>query len=297
MAALFLLIALAAAATCAGGCGGGGDENASSAAERNRQLLEEIGLNGVSSGSYDAAFFVDNETKAVAVQWGAEGPFTRSGGRLQTKTRWEDAALDGLRLGTLQVLGNKTILGSGGKSYGLPTGSSEATPGCQAALEEIDFVTLVKNLRVKPEPALEITKIEGALRLDALLGALHRLKAASACGPLLEQAGLSPRALSALEAEVKSTFKKSEAVFTFGKDHILTQLSLGIWVESSPPKPEEVDGILTVSLSDVNEVDELGGPTLNGKTQEASSAQRSRAEGWIGLVDAVVGALAGPPAS
>lgn len=299
---LLVLVALAAIAVSASGCGGGGD--AVSPAERDRQLLGETSLAGVRSGIFDAQFFLDNETKAVAVQWGAEGPFIRSGGALRTKARLEFAGLEGLTLGKLLVLGDRTILGWGGKSYRLPAQPSEqvsqASFDCQRVLEGIEFDSLVKNLGRKAEPVGETT-VEADLRLDALLAALHRLTASSACGPLLEEAGVSPQALGALEAQVLRTFKKSEATFTFNKDHVLTGFSLGIWVESPPPKSEEIDGILTVRLSRINEVDELGesppAKALDARAPEASAAQRSRVEGWAGLVDAVVGALAGPPAS
>ncbi|MGN6201616.1 MAG: hypothetical protein ACTHNY_04350 [Solirubrobacterales bacterium] len=295
---LLLSALLVATAACAGGCGGGGDKGtASPAADRGHQRLGEIDLRGVRSGDYDATFFVDNETKRVAVQWGAEGPFRRSGDKLETETRWEDAGLDGLTLGTLLVLDDEAILGSGGKSYRVPAPTPGATAGCQAALEEVDFATLVQNLRVKPEPTLEITKIEGTLRLDALLEALDRLTAPSACGSLLRQAGLSAPTLEALETQVKSTFKKSEATFTLNEDHVLTGLSLGIWIETAPPKPEEIDGILTFSLSGINEVGKLKAAPADAEVEEASKAQRSKVEGWIGLANAVVGALAGPAAS
>ena len=286
-------------ATSAVGCGGEGD-TVPSAAEHDRQLLGEISLRGVRSGYFDATFFLDNETKRVAVQWGAEGPFTHTGGRLQTKERWEFAGLDGLTLGTLLVLGDEATLGSGGTSYRLPAALSEqatrAGSGCQEALEDIDFGTLVKGLSIEPEPVGEST-IRGTLRLHALLAALHRLTPPSVCGFLLREAGVSPQALGALEAQIESTFKKSEATFTFDKDHVLTGISLGIWVESPPPRQEEVDGTLTVHLSRINEVGQLDGPpaakAADAPVREASASQQSRVEGWVGLVDAVFGALGG----
>jgi hypothetical protein len=291
---------LAVALACAVGCGGGGDEEVGSpAAERDRQLLEETSLRKVRSGYFDATFFLDNETKAVAVQWGAEGPFIRSGGTLQAKARWEFAGLDGLKLGRLLVLGDRTILGSGGNSYRLPAPmsapASQASSDCRRSLEDFDFTALVKNLNTKPEPVGETT-VEGDLRLEPLLAALRRLTAPSVCGSLLRAAGMSPQALGALEAQVERTFKKSEASFTFDKDHVLTGLSLGIYVESPPPGQEEIDGILTVDLTRVNEVGELSGSpstkTIDAQAPEASTVQRSRVEGWIGLVDAVLSSLA-----
>jgi hypothetical protein len=299
--ALFLVVLAAIVATCAVGCGAGGDgESGSPAVERDRQLLDGLSLQGVRSGSYDALFFLDNETQGEAVQWGAEGPFIRHGGSLETNARLESTASGPLTLGTLLDLGDRTILGFGGKSYRLPASTSgqasQASSDCQRSLEGIEFDTLVKNLSTKPEPVGETT-LEGDLRLDALLAALNDLTAPSACGFLLKEAGVSPQALAALEAEVERTFKESKATFTFDKDHVLTAFSLGIWVESPPPKPEEVDGTLTVSLSRVNEVDELAAPpsakALDAQSQAANAAQRSRVEGWIGLVNAVFASLAG----
>jgi hypothetical protein len=297
--AVYVLVLIAAMALSVG-CGGAGDaDSVSSAAERDRQLLQETSLAGVRSGYLDASFFVDNETKAVAVQWGAEGPFMRSDGGLQANARLESAQLDGVTLGALLVHDDRTILRLGDRSYHLPAPlpeeTSQASSDCQQSLEDIDFGTLVKNLDTRPEPVGETT-IEGDLRLPALIAALHRLNARSACGSLLEAAGVSPPALGALETKVKETFKKSEATITFNKDHVLTGISLAMWVESPPPKSEEIDGILTVTLSHINQTGKLGGSSsgkaLAARARVATPAQRSAVEGWIGLVDAVLGSLA-----
>lgn len=299
MSLLTLLVVMVASTA---GCGGGSDgETISPAEARGQRLLDETSLlHDVKSGYLDTSVFVDNETKAVAVQWGAEGPFKRSGGTLEANARWEFAGLDGLRLGKLLVLGEPTILSSGGKSYritGAPSQrTSQASANCQRLLEGIDVDSLVKNLNTKPEPVGETT-VEAELRLHAFLATVSRLSAPSACGSLLEAIGISPRSVSALEAQVEATFKKSELSLIFNRDHVLTGVSLGIWVESPPPKPEEIDGILTIGLSRINEGGEIAGSSsteaLEAKAGKASSAQRSAVEGWIGLVNAVFASLAG----
>lgn len=284
------------------GCGGGSDgETVSPAVERAQRLLDETSLlHGVKSGFLDSSVFVDNETRAVAVQWGAEGPFKRSGDALEANARWESAGLDGLELGKLLLLGEPTILSSGGKSYritGAPSEqTSQASSNCQRLLEGIDVNSLVKNLSTKPEPVGETT-VEAELRVHAFLATVSRLTAPPACGSLLEAVGISPQSVSALEAEVEATFKKSEVKFIFNKDRVLTGVSIGIWVESPPPKPEEIDGTLTVSLSRINEGEEIAGSpsteALEARAGKASPAQRTAVEGWIGLVNAVFASLSG----
>jgi len=297
-----LLALLVAMAAFTAGCGGGSDgETVSPAVARAQRLLDETTfLQGVKSGYLDSSVFVDNETKQVAVQWGAEGPFKRAGNTLEANARWEFAGLDGLRLGKLLVLGEPTILSSGGESYritGAPSErTSQASTNCQQLLEGIDVDSLLKNLSTKPEPVGETT-VEAELRLHAFLATVSRLTAPSACGALLEAIGISPQSVSALEAQVEATFKKSEVSLIFNKDHVLTGVSIGIWVESPPPKPEEIDGTLTVSLSRINEGEAIAGSpsteALEAKAGKASPVQRTAVEDWIGLVNAAFASVAG----
>lgn len=268
------------------------------------QLLGEASLSAVRSSYFEALFFLDNETREEAVQWRAIGPYQRAHeGALRANARYEHAGIyDGTTSatrGSLLILGGRTLFRHNGKDYRLPPGeASELAATCQRALEAVDFDALVKNLSSKPEPVMEATVIEGVLDLHAMFGVLHRLMAPSACGKVVQGAGVSPVALKALEAVVKKTFKKSVATFTIDKDHVLTGISLGIWVESSPPKPEEIDGTLTVNLSRINEIAAIhespAAKSAYAGSRQPPAQQLSRVEAWTGVVGAVLRVLGSP---
>lgn len=299
-------VLLAALAVFPLACGGGSGGNSSETKSPAMQLLSEASLKTVHSGYFEALFFLDNETAQEATQWRALGPFLRpQRGDIQTNARYEHAGTyEGATTetrGVLSLLGGSTLFRLDGRAYSLPRSlpqdSAQAASGCQRGLEETDFEALLQNVRRGAEPVAESTVIEGDLEPNAVLAALHRLMSPSACGELVQAAGASSRVLDGLETEVRRNFKKSEATFTIGKEHVLTGIKLAIWIETPPPRPEEIDGTLTVNLSRVNEIaavrESPAARAIYGGSRQPTAGQLSRLEAWVGLVGAVLGALEG----
>lgn len=284
----------------------GSDSSTGGSGSPAMQLLSEASLKTVRSGYFEALFFLDNETAQEAIQWRALGPFLRSErGDLQTNARYENAGTyEGATIetrGVLSLLGGRTLFRLDGRAYSLPRslsqGSVQGASGCQRALEGTDFEALLQNVRRGAQPVAEATVIEGDLNPSAVLAALHRVMSPSACGKLVQAAGASSRVLGALETEVRRNFKKSEAAFTIDKEHVLTGIKLAIWIETPPPRPEEIDGTLTVNLSRINEVAAIrespGARAIYAGSREPTAAQLGRIEAWVGLVGTVLRALEG----
>lgn len=297
-----LLLAVAVLGACGNGSSSS-DTTTSDPSARALRILASANLRDVESGWFSGRFNLDNETRGEAIQWRGSIFFRHRGkrGTPQLNGRFEGAGVyDGADTRTsagLVVAAGRGIIRHEGAVSEFPSGvlenPTQVSTGCSEALEAVRVGSLVETLRVKPAAATGTTLLEGTLDLPATLAALNRLIAPGACLEALEAAGISLAPLSHLEAMVARTVKKTEVAFEILEDNTLTGLTVGIWVESQNPKPEEVDGILVLGLTQVNRTKKVHEP-LWAKRQglpEAEEAQQQALSAAAGMVEALVAAL------
>ncbi len=303
---LVVLLLLAAAVASCGDGGGSATEQGAEAGgpgTKAEQLLEEASWEQLESGTLGARFTLDDETEGEAIQWRASTPFVRGepGEVPQLNVRYEAAGVYGGEVtqerGRLVVLGDRTVWQHDGASYELDRRLGEDSGGsCLEAFEGIELSRLMKNLRARPVPESRSSYVEGELDMPAALRALDGLTAGSACGRYLAAAGVSLTGLKALEGQVASSLKKTEATFTIQGNRILTDVELGVWVELPAPDGREIDGRFAMNLNAANEVETVEGPAAEAAFEGAGKLNGDQVrtlDAGATVIAALWGALAG----
>ncbi len=289
-----LLVALAALATAFAACG-----SSDSSSEDPQQIIENATLEGVESGNLDLTLAVKSEGKEGGdVDVRISGPFQAAASKgdlpqlaLEAKAK---GAADGEDIdfeGGLTLLSDRAYVNYKGTEYEVdPTtfgfvkssfeqaqqqGGAEANPAdvtaCQEAatgLDVGDFVDNLTNDGSSDVDGTETTKLSGDLNVVAALDALIELSEDPACSAQLEAAG--PLPLDELEkarGDVTAGVKKAHVEVYVGDDDIIRKLEAELTIEPKDDSAEKVEVDLALSLSGVNEEQEIVAPA-NAKPLE-----------------------------
>ena len=288
-----LLAALAALATAFASCG------SDSSSEDPQQVIENATLDGVESGNIDLTLAVKSEGKEGGdVDVSLSGPFQAAAGEgdlpqlaLEAKAKGEAEGEDIDFEGGLTLLSDRAYVNYKGTEYEVdPTtfgfvkssfeqaqqqGGAEANPAdvtaCQEAATGLDVGDFVDNLTNDGSSDVEgadTTKLSGDLEVPSALDALIKLSEDPACSAQLEAAGPLPiDELEEARGDVTGAVKKAQVAVYVGDDDIIRKLEAELTIEPKDGSAEKVEVDFALSLSGVNEEQEIGAPA-NAKPLE-----------------------------
>ena len=147
-------------------------------------------------------------------------------------------------------------------------GGSEGNPAdvtaCQKAAEGLkvgDFVDDLTNEGSADVDGTGTTKVSGDLDVDGAIDAIIKLTEDPACSPQLEAAGPLPIGeLEKAKGEVTSAVKKAHVEVYVGDDDIIRRLAAELTIEPKDSSSEKVEIDLDLTLSGVNEEQEISAP-------------------------------------
>jgi hypothetical protein len=278
-----LLAVLAALATAFAACGGEGSEDP-------QQVIDDATFEGVDSGSIDISLSVKGEGKEGGnVDVTISGPFqTKDSDDLpelaMTATAKGTAKGDPIDFdGGLTILPDRAFVNYEGADYevdpttfGLVKASFEQAQGqgeegnaadvtaCQEAAEGMAIGDFVDNLT--SEDGVDVdgtstTKVSGNLNPDGAIDAIIELAEDPACSTQLEAAGPLPiEELEEARDEVSGAIEKAHVEVYVGDDDIVRKAVAELTVEPKDTKGEKVEVDFELTLSGVNEEQQIAGP-------------------------------------
>jgi hypothetical protein len=285
---IFVLLAvLAALATAFAACGGSSDRSS----EDPQEVIDDASLEGVKSGDIDLSLGVKAEgDEGGDIDVGLSGPFqSGAGGDLpqlamkasaKGSAKGEDIDFEG----GLTLLSDRAYVNYKGTEYEVdPTtfgflkssfeqaqqqGGSEANPAdvtaCQEAatgLEVGDFVENLTNDGDADVDGTETTKISGDLNVGSAIDAIIKLTENPACSSQIEAAGPLPIGeLEEARSELTGAVKRAHVEVYVGDDNIIRKLEADLTIEPKGSTDEKVEVELSLSLSGVNEEQDISAP-------------------------------------
>jgi hypothetical protein len=285
---IFVLIAaLAALSTAFAACG-----SSDKSSEDPQEVIDNASLEGVKSGNIDLSLGVKAEgdkggdldvSLSGSFQSGAKGDLPQLAMTASAK-----GAANGKNIdfeGGLTLLSDRAYVNYEGTEYEVdPTtfgfvksgfeqaqqqGGSEANPAdvsaCQEAatgLEVGDFLDNLTNDGSADVDGTGTTKVSGDLKVGGAIDAIIKLTENPACRSQLEAAG--PLPIGELEedkGELTSAVKKAHVEVYVGDDDIIRKLAAEITIEPKGTSGEKVEVEFELSLSGVNEEQEISAPS------------------------------------
>ena len=286
---IFVLIAaLAALATAFAACGDSSDKSS----EDPQKVVDSASLEGVKSGNIELSLAVKSQGEEGGdIDVSLSGPF-RSGEKgdlpqlAMTATangKVEDDDID--FEGGLTLLSDRAYVNYEGTEYEVdPTtfgivkssieqaqqqgGAEEASPAdvtaCQEAAADFkvgDFVDDLTNDGSADVDGTGTTKISGDLDVGGAIDAIIELTEDPACASQLEAAGPLPIGeLEKAKGEVTGAVKKAHVEVYVGDDDIIRRLAAELTVEPEGSSDEKLEIEIELTLSGVNEEQEIGAP-------------------------------------
>jgi hypothetical protein len=282
-----LFAALVALATAFAACGGGSDKSS----EDPQEVIDNASLEGVKSGNIDLALGIESAGKEGGdIDVSLSGPF-QSGVKGDLPQLAMTASAKGTAKGEdidfeggLTLLSDRAYVNYEGTEYEVdPTtfgfvksgfeqaqqqGGSEGNPAdvtaCQDAasgLEVGDFVDSLTNEGSADVDGTDTTKISGDLDVGAAIDAIIELTEDPACSSQLEAAGPLPiDELEEAKSELTDAVKKAHVDVYVGDDDIIRRLAAELTIEPRGSKSERVEVDLDLTLSGVNEEQEISAP-------------------------------------
>jgi hypothetical protein len=281
-----LLAALAVAATAVTACGG-----SDSSSEDPQQIIDNATLEGVKSGNLDLSLAIKAEGEEGGdIDVSLAGPFQSNGGKdlpqldltasAKGTAQGENVDFDG----GLTLLTDRAFVNYEGTEYEVdPTtfgfvksgfedaqqqGGSEGNAGdvtaCQEAatgLEVSDFVDNLVNDGSADVDGTSTTKLSGNLNAAGAVDTIIKLAEDPACSAQLEAAGPLPIGeLEEARGELTSAIKKAHVEIYVGDDDIIRRLAAELTIEPKGTSGEKVEADFELSLSGVNEEQEISAP-------------------------------------
>jgi uncharacterized membrane protein YgcG len=290
-----LLAALAALAVAFAACGGSSD----SSSEDPQKVIDNATLEGVKSGNLDLSLGI----KAAGKEGGnvdvkLSGPFQSEGAKnlpqlaltasAKGSAKGEDIDFEG----GLTLLSDRAFVNYEGTEYEVdPTtfgfvksaieqaeekgSGSESNPAdvsaCQeaaAGLKVGDFVDNLSNEGSADVDGTSTTKVSGDLNPSGAVNAIIKLTEDPACSAQLEAAGPLPLGeLEKAKGELTSAVKAAHVDVYVGDDNIVRKLAAELTIEPKGGSAEKVEIDLELSLSGVNEEQDISAPS-NAKPLE-----------------------------
>jgi hypothetical protein len=321
-----LLAALAALATAFAACGGSSDKSS----EDPQQVIDNASLEGVKSGNIDLTIGVKAEgDEGGDIDVNVSGPFQSEGTKdlpelAMTASAKGSGGGENIDFeGGLTLLPDRAYVNYEGTEYEVdPTtfgfvksafeqaqqqGGSEANPAdvtaCQdaaAGLEVGDFVDNLTNDGSADVDGTSTTKISGDLNVGEAIDAIIKLTENPSCSSQLEAAGPLPIGeLEEAKGDVTSAVKAAHVEIYVGDDDIIRELEAEVTVEPKGSSKEKVEIDFDLSLSGVNEEQDISAPSnakpLEGLFQKLDInpiellEAGSSGEGIGGLLEGVMG--------
>jgi hypothetical protein len=285
---IFLLFAaLAVLATAFAACGGGSDKSS----EDPQEVIDNASLEGVKSGDIDLSLSVKAEGKEGGdIDVKLSGPF-QSGAKGDLPQLAMTASAKGTAKGDdvdfeggLTLLPGRAYVNYEGTEYEVdPTtfgfvksafeqaqqqGGSEGNPADVSACQEAatglkvgDFVDKLTNDGSADVDGTDTTKISGDLNVGGAIDAIIKLTENPACSSQLEAAGPLPIGeLEEAKGELTSGVKKAHVEVYVGDDNIIRKLAAELTVEPKGTTREKVEVEFDLSLSGVNEEQDISAP-------------------------------------
>lgn len=284
---LVLLAALAALTIAFAACGG-----SDKSSEDPQSVIDSATLEGVESGNVDLSLGVKSEGKEGGdVDVSLSGAFQSTGGDLpelamtasaKGSAKGEDVDFEG----GLTLLGDRAFVNYEGTEYEVdPTtfgfvksafeqaqergGAEESNPAdvtaCQeaaAGLDVGDFVDNLSNDGSADVSGTSTTKISGDLNVGGAIDAIVKLTEDPACSKQLEAAGPLPIGeLEKARGELTSAVKQAHVEVYVGDDDIIRRLVAELTIEPKDAAHEKVEVELDLTLSDVNEEQDISAPS------------------------------------
>jgi hypothetical protein len=288
-----LLAALAALATAFAACGGSSDKSS----EDPQTVIDNASLEGVESGSIELSLGIKaegDEGGDLAVK--VSGPFESGSKNLPqlAMTASAKGSAKGENIdfeGGLTLLSDRAFVNYEGTEYEVdPTtfgfvkssfeqaqqqGGSESNPAdvtaCQKAatgLKVGDFVDNLTNDGSADVDGTATTKVSGDLNVGGAIDAIIKLTENPACSSQLEAAGPLPIGeLEKAKGELTSAVKSAHVEVYVGDDNIIRKLAAELTIEPKGSSKEKVEVEFELSLSGVNEEQEISAPA-NAKPLE-----------------------------
>ncbi len=282
-----LLAALAALATAFAACGGSSDKSS----EDPQKVIDSASLEGVKSGDIDLSLGIKSEgDEGGDIDVSLSGPFQRGAkgdlpqlamtASAKGSAKGEDIDFEG----GLTLLSDRAYVNYEGTEYEVdPTtfgfvksgfeqaqqqGGSEGNPAdvtaCQDAatgLKVGDFVDNLTNDGSADVDGTDTTKISGDLNVGGTIDAIIKLTENPACSAQLEAAGPLPIGeLEEAKGELTSAVKKAHVEVYVGDDDIIRKLEAEMTIEPKGSTKEKVEVDLALSLSGVNEDQDISAP-------------------------------------
>jgi hypothetical protein len=285
---LVLLAALVALATSFAACGGSSD----SSSEDPQKVIDNATLEGVKSANLDLKLGVKAEgDEGGNLDVSLSGPFQAAATKGDLPQFAFDAKANGSASGEsidfeggLTLLSDRAFVNYNGTEYEVdPTtfgfvksgfeqaqeqGGSQGNPAdvtaCQEAatgLKVGDFVENLTNGGGGEVDGTSTTDVSGDLNVSKAIDAIIRLTKNPACSAQLEAAGPLPIGeLEKAKGELSSAVKKAHVTVDVGDDHIIRKLGAELTIEPKGSSGEKVEVDLDMSLSGVNEEQDIGAP-------------------------------------
>lgn len=283
-----LLAALAALATTFAACGGSSDKSS----EDPQQVVDSASLEGVESGNVELSLAIKAEGEEGGdIDVSLSGPFQGANGKGDlpqlAMTATANGTVEGDAVdfeGGLTLLSDRAYVNYKGTEYEVdPTtfgfvkssfeqaqqqGGAESNPAdvtaCQKAAEGFkvgDFVQDLTNDGSADVDGTGTTKISGDLDVAGAIDAIIKLSENPACAAQLEAAGPLPIGeLEEAKGEVTSAIKKAHVEVYVGDDDIVRRLLAELTIEPQGSSKEKVEVDLDLTLSEVNEEQEISAP-------------------------------------
>ena len=282
-----LLAAVAALATAFAACGGSSD----SSSEDPQNVIDRASLEGVESGSVDLSLAIESDGKEGGdFEASLSGPFQAGDGKdlpQLAMTASAKGTVNGKDVdfeGGLTLLSDRAYVNYDGTEYEVdPTtygfvkssfeqaqqggseGNAADVTACQEAatgLEVGDFVDELSNEGSADVDGTETTKVSGELNVGGAIDAIVELTENPACSAQLEAAGPLPLGeLEEAKGELTSAVKKASVEVYVGDDDIVRRLVAELTIEPKGSSREKVEVDFDLSLSGVNEEQDISAPS------------------------------------
>jgi hypothetical protein len=282
-----LLAALAVLTTAFAACGSSDDDGGSGDPQ---QVVDDATLEGVKSGNLDISLAVKAEGKEGGdIDVALSGPFQTRGTEdlpelAMTASATGTAEGEDIDFeGGLTLLSDRAFIDYEGTDYevdpttfGLVKQSFEQAQGqgaegnaadvtaCQEAAEGMQVGDFVDNLVSEGKAEVDgtsTTKVSGDLNTGGAVDAIIELAEDPACSTQLEAAGPLPiDELEEARDELTSAVQKAHVEVYVGEDDIVRRLLAELTIEPKGTNGEKVELDFELSLSGVNEEQEISGP-------------------------------------
>jgi hypothetical protein len=287
---LALLAALVAMTTAFAACGGGSDDP--------QQVIEDATLEGVESGNVDISLGVKSEGEDggdvdVSISGSFQSKDTEDLPELAIAasatgtSEGEDIDFEG----GLTLLSDRAFVNYEGTDYEVdPTtfglvkqsfeqaqnqgeeGNAADVTACQEAAEGIEVGDFVDNLTSEDGADVDgtsTTKVSGDLNAEGAVDAIIELAKDPACSAQLEAAGPLPiDELEEAKDEVTSAIRKAHVEIYVGEDDIVRRVAAELTIEPKDTKGEKVELDFDLTLSGVNEEQEISSPASGKPLQQ-----------------------------